>query len=130
MTIQRLKIANAAVLANPGKRSEQIISNENAPDALVTVTRVTMEPGAISALHVHRRSEQIWLVEAGSAELLHGNSSTEAMVTGDIVRTPPGEVHGIKNTGSVPFVYLTVTCPPEDMSRFYEKLDRGTLDYQ
>ena len=78
MAVQRLTIKQATVLRNPGKQSMQIVSPENAPDAAVTITRVTMEPGAISPRHSHARSEQIWIVEEGSATLLLAGDRTEA----------------------------------------------------
>jgi quercetin dioxygenase-like cupin family protein len=70
LTIQHLSAADFTTLHNPGVRSVQIVWPNNAPDARVTISRVTMEPGAASARHVHPASEQIWLIEQGSALLL------------------------------------------------------------
>ena len=109
----------AVVLENPGKSSAQLLWRENAPDAAVTVTHVAMTPGAVSPRHSHPGSEQIWIVESGTATLLWGEDGRREIKAGDLVRTPKGHVHGIENTGAVPFLYLTVTCPPEDMTRFY-----------
>ena len=109
----------AVVLENPGKRSAQLLWRENAPDAAATVTHVAMAPGAVSPRHELPDSEQIWIVESGSATLLLGEQGCREIKAGDLVRTQKGHVHGIENTGAVPFVYLTVTCPPEDMTRFY-----------
>jgi quercetin dioxygenase-like cupin family protein len=119
MTIHRLWIDSAPVLHHPGKQSAQIVWPENSPDAQITMTRVTMEPGAISTRHSHAISEQTWIVEAGSATLLLADNQTEGLRAGDIIRTPAGTIYGIENTGSEPFVYLTVTSPPEDMTKFY-----------
>ena len=121
MAVQRLTIKQAAVLRNPGKQSMQIVSPENAPDAAVTITRVTMEPGAISPRHSHARSEQIWIVEEGSATLLLAGDRTEELAAGDVIRTPCGDIHGVENTGRGSFVYLTITNPPEDMTPFYKE---------
>lgn len=123
MTLHRSTVASATVLYNPGKRSEQIVWPESAPDARATITRVNMEPGAVSSRHSHPRSEQIWIVEAGEALLLGEVDEAQPMRAGDVIRTPPGDVHAIENTGSVPFVYLTVTTPPEDMRSFYADRD-------
>ncbi len=79
MAVQRLTIKQATVLRNPGKQSVQIVSPENAPDAAVTITRVTMEPGAISPRHSHARSEQIWIVEEGSTTLLLADGRSEEL---------------------------------------------------
>lgn len=119
MTIQRLSIGSAPVLHHPGKQSLQIVWPENAPDALVTMTHVTMEPGASSARHSHANSEQTWIVKSGNAKLLLAGLETAELRAGDVVRTPAGDVHGIENSATEPFVYLTVTTPPEDMTKFY-----------
>jgi len=119
MTIQRLSVETAPTLHHPGKQSVQMVWHENEPDALITMTRVTMEPGTVSTRHSHASSKQTWIVESGRATLLLAGSETAELGAGDIIRTPAGDVHGIENTGSEPFVYLTVTAPPEDMTKFY-----------
>ena len=99
---------------------------DNAPEARVTITRVTMEPGAASARHAHPASEQIWLVEQGSGLLLMADGETDTLRAGDVVRTPPGTIHGVSNTGSERFVYLAVTTPPQDFSAAYERRRTST----
>jgi quercetin dioxygenase-like cupin family protein len=126
ITVQRLSPADFTTLTKPGIRSEQIVWPENAPDALVTITRVTMEPGATSNRHTHPNSEQTWLVERGTATLLLADNKTEELRAGDVVRTPAGEVHGVTNSGSEPFVYLAVTVPPQDFTSAYSGTDPPT----
>jgi quercetin dioxygenase-like cupin family protein len=121
LTIQRLSAADATTLEKPGVRSLQILWPNNAPESRVTITRVTMEPGATSARHAHSVSEQIWLVEKGSALLLMADGETDKLRAGDVVRTPPGTIHGVANTGGEPFVYLAVTTPPQDFSPAYKR---------
>ncbi len=121
MGIQRLTPADFATLENPGVRSEQIVWPGNAPDARVTITRVTMEPGATSPRHAHPHSEQTWIVEHGSATLLLAHDCTEDLRAGDVVRTPAGEIHGVTNTGGEPFTYLAVTAPPQDFTPAYAR---------
>jgi quercetin dioxygenase-like cupin family protein len=116
---QRLTPADFTTLENPGIRSEQIVWPRNAPDARVTITRVTMEPGATSSRHAHPHSEQTWIVERGAATLLMAGDRTDAIRAGDVVRTPAGEVHGVANTGEELFVYLAVTTPPQDFTTAY-----------
>lgn len=119
MNVQRLSAGDVIVLENPGVRSEQLVSPRNAPEALVTITRVTMEPGATSARHSHPNSEQIWLVEHGTATLLLAGDATDELRAGDVVRTPAGEVHGVANTGPETFVYIAITTPPQDFTGAY-----------
>jgi quercetin dioxygenase-like cupin family protein len=126
LTIQRLSEADSTTLERPGIRSLQIVWPDNAPEARVTITRVTMEPGAASARHAHPASEQIWLVEQGSGLLLMADGETDTLRAGDVVRTPPGTIHGVSNTGSERFVYLAVTTPPQDFSAAYERRRTST----
>ncbi len=58
MSLTRLAVADAPLLTRPGKTSAQILSRENAPDARITVTRVVMQPGAVSPIHRHETAEQ------------------------------------------------------------------------
>lgn len=119
MAIQRLSRDDVTVLENAGARSEQIVWPGNAPDAKTTITRVTMDPGAVSRPHAHPRSEQTWLIERGAATLLLADGRSAGLRAGDVVRTPEGDVHGIENTGHEPFVYLAVTTPPQDFTGSY-----------
>lgn len=120
LTIQRLSATDFTTLQNSGFRSLQIVWPNNAPEARVTITRVSMEPGATSARHVHPVSEQIWLIERGSALLLMDDGQTDGLRAGDVVRTPAGTIHGVTNTSSEPFVYLAVTTPPQDFTPAYK----------
>jgi quercetin dioxygenase-like cupin family protein len=121
MSIQRLSAVDFTTLQNPGIRSVQIVWAKNAPEALVTITRVTMEPGSISERYSHPNSEQIWIVERGRAALLMDQDQTDEVQAGDVERTPAGSIHGVKNTGHEPFVYLAVTTPPQDFTPAYRE---------
>jgi mannose-6-phosphate isomerase-like protein (cupin superfamily) len=107
-------------LAKPGVTSLQILWPGNAPNAKVTITRVTLEPGAIQTPHSHEDSEQVWLIERGEAQLLLGEDNSRRLIAGEVVRTPAKTVHGLRNTGREPFVYLAVTTPPADFRGAYK----------
>ncbi len=119
MSVQRLTSKDFGLLENPGVKSVQIIWGQNAPDAKVTVTRVTVQPGSTQARHSHDNAEQIWLVERGTATVLLANEQTSQMHAGDVILTPPGDIHGIINTGPETLVYLAITTPPQDFSAAY-----------
>jgi hypothetical protein len=84
--VQRLSSQGFEVLSNPGVTSVQIVWKGNAPEAQVTITRVTMEPGAVSPRHMHPRSEQTWIVETGAATLLLAGDQTQPVGAGDVIR--------------------------------------------
>ena len=98
--------------ANGGVTSEQLLFPENSRSQRVTITRVTVAPGAKNPPHAHAASEQVWVALRGSGLLLLEGAATAPFAEGDVVRFAEGDVHGLENTGSVEFVYLSVTSPP------------------
>ena len=107
------------LLTNPGVTSLQLLSPHNSSSTRVTITRVTVEPGAVQERHCHDSSEQILLALSGSGTLLLAEGRTKPFSAGEVVRFIEGETHGIHNTGDEPFVYISVTSPPVDFSNAY-----------
>ena len=89
------------------------------PTARVTITRVVLQPGAVNPRHRHATSEQIWVALSGSGRLLLADDLSAPFVAGDIVRFEDGEMHGLDNTGSSPFEYLSITAPPLNFRAAY-----------
>lgn len=104
---------------NSGVTSHQLLFPENSTSSRVTITKVVLEPGAVSPRHQHPVSEQVWVALGGSGLLLLANDETLPFSTGDIVRFEGGDVHGFQNTGVVPFEYLSVTSPPINFRAAY-----------
>ena len=100
------------VLAKSGLTSYQLLFPENSASARLTITRVVVDPGAVNTRHRHAVSEQVWVALRGAGLLLLANDATEPFSAGDVVRFADGDVHGFRNTGTVPFEYLAVTAPP------------------
>jgi mannose-6-phosphate isomerase-like protein (cupin superfamily) len=108
-------------LSNPGVESLQLLSPHNSSSTRVTITRVTVAPGAEQGRHAHATSEQIWVAVSGSGTLLLARGTSAEFAAGQVARFANGDVHGFKNTGAVPFVYLSVTSPPIDFSYAYKR---------
>jgi quercetin dioxygenase-like cupin family protein len=106
-------------LSNPGVVSLQLVSPHNSQSARLTITRVTVQPGAGQPRHKHDGSEQIWLALEGVATLLLGEGATREFKAGEIARFSDGDVHGVENGGAQPFVYLAVTSPPINFDYAY-----------
>jgi len=118
--VEVLSPADRTTLTRPGQTSVQLLWLGNSPQARVTLTLVTIPPGATNQRHSHPDAEQIWIIEQGRAVLLLGDGQSRPVQAGEIVRTPAGAVHGLHNTGSEPLVYLAVTTPPVDFRGAYE----------
>jgi mannose-6-phosphate isomerase-like protein (cupin superfamily) len=114
--IRRTEITS---FANGGVTSEQLLFPENSQSQRVTITRVTVAPGAKSPRHTHVTSEQVWVALRGSGVLLLEGATTAPFAEGDVVRFAEGDVHGVENFGSVEFVYLSVTAPPINFREAY-----------
>jgi quercetin dioxygenase-like cupin family protein len=113
--------ADVPILKNSGVASEQLLFPENSKSSRVTITRVTIAPGAANPRHLHESSEQIWVALEGSGMLLLADKKTQPFEAGDVVRFEDGDLHGFKNTGTVKFVYLSVTSPPLNFRAAYAK---------
>jgi quercetin dioxygenase-like cupin family protein len=117
--VELIRHAEVVSLSNAGVTSEQLLFPENSRSQRVTLTRVTLAPGAKNPRHAHPHSEQIWLALSGSACLLLEDSRTESFGVGDVVRFVEGDVHGLDNLGAEDFVYLSVTSPPINFRAAY-----------
>jgi quercetin dioxygenase-like cupin family protein len=105
--------------SNPGIVSEQLLSPHNSASTRVTITRVTVQPGASQPRHTHDRSEQIWIALQGRGLLKLAGGETRPIEAGEIARFPDGCVHGFRNTGTESFVYIAVTTPPINFDYAY-----------
>ena len=116
---------DVTTLANPGVTSRQLLWPGNSSSTRVTITEVHLDPGASQPRHTHSSSEQIWYALHGSGTLLLAEESERAFEAGDVVRFADGDVHGLLNSGSEEFVYLSVTAPPIDFGYAYRTRSNG-----
>ena len=72
-----MRKASIATLSNSGVQSEQLLFPENSSSRRVTITRVTMQPGAVNPPHRHPESEQVWVALEGRGTLLLDDDRTE-----------------------------------------------------
>ena len=117
--MELIRHTDVVSLSNAGVTSEQLLFPENSRSQRVTLTRVTLVPGAKNPRHAHPHSEQVWVALRGSARLLLEESRTESFGVGDVVRFVEGDVHGLENVGAEDFVYLSVTSPPINFRAAY-----------
>ncbi|MCL2195183.1 MAG: cupin domain-containing protein [Oscillospiraceae bacterium] len=104
---------------NNGVASEQLLFPENSTSKRVTITRVTVPPGAEQPRHTHKKSEQIWIALSGCGLLLLADEQTKEFTAGDVVRFAAKDVHGLKNASDENFQYMSVTSPPINFRKAY-----------
>jgi len=119
--MELIRAETVTQLANSGVVSRQLLFPENSRSTRITITRVTIQPGARNGAHRHASSEQIWVALRGSGRLLLEDDKTLPFAEGDVVRFEDGELHGFENTSGAEFEYLSVTSPPVNFRAAYER---------
>jgi mannose-6-phosphate isomerase-like protein (cupin superfamily) len=76
-----------------------------------TVEHVTLLPGAGVGEHVHLRTEEIYYILSGAATM-QVNGRTHEVRAGDLITTPIGGRHAIKNTGEEDMVFFVTEVFP------------------
>ena len=88
-------------------------------DFLGTMTEVglnLLDAGLDMELHVHDDEEEIYYIIGGVGEVTVGEE-TEGVKEGDSIYIPLKTLHGIKNVGGYPLVYLAVTANPIGLAK-------------
>ncbi len=75
-----------------------------------SLAEATLLPGARTLLHRHLRTEEIYHVLAGRAEMTLGEA-VFAIGPGDTVLIPPGTAHCLRNLDAVPLRILCACAP-------------------
>ncbi len=76
-----------------------------------SLAEATVAPGARTALHRHRLTEEIYHITAGNG-LMTMNNEIFVIRSGDTICIPPGSAHCVNNTGEGPLRILCCCAPP------------------
>ncbi|WP_018141073.1 cupin domain-containing protein [Thioalkalivibrio sp. ALJ7] len=80
-------------------------------NAAQSLAEAVVEPGAITRLHRHAHTEELYHVTRGQGEMRLGEDIFPVTV-GDTVCIQPGTPHNIRNTGPEPLHILCSCSPP------------------
>ena len=75
-----------------------------------SLAEATLAPGASTAAHFHRESEELYLFTAGHGRVRVGEEERE-VARGDCVVIPPSTIHQLHNTGDVDLVLVCASSP-------------------
>jgi quercetin dioxygenase-like cupin family protein len=98
--------------------AEHVQSSEGEPirsvvletaESVIVVWHV--RPGQEIAAHIHPHGQDTWTVLSGAAEYFQGNGLVCSLKAGEIAVAGPYQVHGAKNIGLEPFVFVSVVAP-------------------
>lgn len=79
-------------------------------DSAIIVWHV--KPGQTIQPHIHPYGQDTWIIMSGSAEYIFDKSDQRKTVkAGDIVIAERNQIHGAKNSGDIPFVFVSVVSP-------------------
>lgn len=81
------------------------------PAVAQSLAEATLDPGARTTAHLHRRTEELYLITNGTGAMRVG-SDTRDVGPGDCIVIPPGEEHQLVNTGGAPLRLLCCCSPP------------------
>ena len=69
-----------------------------------------VRPGQEIAAHVHPNGQDTWTVISGAAVYYMGDGVVTHLKAGEIAVAKHGQVHGAINSGSEPFVFVSVVA--------------------
>jgi mannose-6-phosphate isomerase-like protein (cupin superfamily) len=75
-----------------------------------SLAEATVPVGGRTVAHHHRVTEELYFFTAGHGRMTLGDEERE-VAAGDCVVIPPGQVHGLVNTGGEPLVLLCCCAP-------------------
>lgn len=101
---------SAAFITKDGSEIRELLAHRNSVVRHQSLAEARVPPGAITALHFHRRTEEIYYVIQGRG-LMTVDAEERPVRPGDAVAIPPGAIHQIQNTGDEPLVFLCCCAP-------------------
>jgi mannose-6-phosphate isomerase-like protein (cupin superfamily) len=102
--------ASVAYVTRDGSTIRELMHPSRHGNRRQSLAEATVEPGARTALHVHRLSEEIYHVTAGEGQMTLGDECF-AVRAGDTVCIAPGTPHCIANHGAGPLRFLCACAP-------------------
>jgi mannose-6-phosphate isomerase-like protein (cupin superfamily) len=93
-----------------GSQIRELMHPDKHGNTAQSLAEARVDPGQRTALHRHRRSEELYHVTAGSGLMTLGEQRFP-VTTGDTVCIPPGTPHCIENTGEDSLVILCCCSP-------------------
>lgn len=85
-------------------------TRNDAPEdwAIKEIGWMTLEPGSSIGMHTHEVNEDTYIIVSGEGEFSDSKGNVTPVKAGDITIARKGDSHALKNTGSVPLVFLDI----------------------
>ncbi len=94
-----------------GSTIRELAGRVSLPARHQSLAEATVPAGGATVEHLHRETEELYLVTAGQGRMRLEGEERDVRV-GDCVVIPPGARHTIANTGDAPLRLLCCCAPP------------------
>ena len=94
-----------------GSTIRSLLDATNAPVAHQSLAEASLEPGAETARHHHRETEELYFVLEGTG-LMELDGTTADVGPGDAILIPPGARHQLRASEAGPLRFLCCCAPP------------------
>lgn len=97
-------------LTRDGSEIRELLHPDRGESSNQSLAEAVVLPGAVTLLHLHRASEEIYHVTRGEGKMTLGNEIF-TLAVGDSILIPPGTPHRVENTGRAP-LHILCCCAP------------------
>lgn len=97
-------------ITKDGSSIRELLSPRNSQLKKQSLAEATVPPGGSTTEHIHRESEEIYYILAGTGEMRILDEKAQVGV-GDAIVLLPGTRHQIVNTGDEDLVFLCICVP-------------------
>jgi mannose-6-phosphate isomerase-like protein (cupin superfamily) len=99
-----------------GQEAHVLVSSQETGDALC-ILRISASPGNVTPAHVHRETDETFLIESGAVEINRGGEVLRGQ-TGDVIYLPKRVPHTPQVLGNEKLTVIVV-CVPGGFDRFF-----------
>jgi mannose-6-phosphate isomerase-like protein (cupin superfamily) len=93
-----------------GSEIRELLAHRNSSIRNQSLAEARLPCGGATTPHYHRKTEEIYFIVDGFADMRIGSESRQ-VGPGDSIAIPPGEVHQIRNTGNIELRFLCCCAP-------------------
>jgi quercetin dioxygenase-like cupin family protein len=111
-----LGVDNSRVIRAFGQEAHVLVSSEQTGDAFC-VLRFFLSPGNVTPPHLHRATDETFLIESGEIEINRGGELVRGR-RGDVIYLPKGIPHAPRVIGNDEGAAVVV-CVPGGFDRFF-----------
>ncbi len=109
MDIQNIHQAEPFITVD-GSEIRELLAHRNSCIRQQSLAEARLPAGAATTPHKHPRTEEIYYILEGTAEMTL-DRELRAVGPGDAIAIPPGAVHTIRNTGQHTLKFLCCCAP-------------------